>query len=137
MAGIIELETLLKTLSPELQDGEFVFCTVAGALCDYTRLNPVATFVEKEGLTLILPLGTAEEEGLAWNGTYRQITLGVHSSLDAIGLTAVVSKKLTSQGISANIVAACYHDHIFVQKEKAEIALNALRDLSVTPCQKE
>ncbi|HBY88217.1 MAG TPA: transporter, partial [Colwellia sp.] len=30
--------------------------------------------------------------------------------------------------ISANVIAAYYHDHIFVQSEKAELALKVLND---------
>ena len=53
----------------------------------------------------------------------------VHSSLDAVGLTAAFSAKLTEKNISANVIAAYYHDHIFVPKEKAEQALNAILEL--------
>ena len=60
---------------------------------------------------------------------YRLITLNVHSSLDAVGLTAAFSAKLTEKNISANVIAAYYHDHIFVPKEKAEQALNAILEL--------
>ncbi|WP_238326176.1 ACT domain-containing protein [Marinomonas sp. S3726] len=51
----------------------------------------------------------------------------VHSSLDAVGLTAAVATKLAEHDISANVIAAYYHDHIFVQKEKADAALQALK----------
>ncbi|MEH6453460.1 MAG: ACT domain-containing protein, partial [Psychromonas sp.] len=39
-------------------------------------------------------------------------------------------EKLASHGISANVIAAYYHDHIFVQAEKADQALLALKELS-------
>ena len=54
----------------------------------------------------------------------------IHSSLEAVGLTAAVSTKLATKGISANVIAAYYHDHIFVSAEKAELALLALKELS-------
>jgi hypothetical protein len=60
----------------------------------------------------------------------RQITLKVHSSLEAVGLTAAFSRALTEAGISANVVAAYYHDHIFVPATDAERAIEALRQLS-------
>jgi hypothetical protein len=37
---------------------------------------------------------------------------------------------LAEKGISANVVAAYYHDHIFVPTEHANAALAALRGLS-------
>ena len=75
--------------------------------------------------TLIVSVDAADKAQLAYESTFKQITLTVHSSLDAVGLTAAVSTKLTSHGISANVVAAYYHDHIFVQTEKADKALLA------------
>ena len=61
----------------------------------------------------------------------RQITLAIHSDLEAVGLTAAVSAELTRHGISANVVAAFYHDHIFVPAADAERAVEALRTLSL------
>ena len=130
MTGILELDELLRSMSPELQNGEFVFCTVKGNLADYVHLNPIASFNELEGLTLILQADVADKEGFDFEGRFKQITLMVHSSLDAVGLTAAVSNKLTAHNISANVVAAYFHDHIFVQSEKAQNALSALQELS-------
>ncbi|ACN15234.1 conserved hypothetical protein [Desulforapulum autotrophicum HRM2] len=126
MAGITELDTLLNSMRPRLMDGEFVFCTVPGALSNYLELEPLATVQESEGVTLVLNKDSATKAGLVFEGVYRQITLTVHSSLDAVGLTAAVSSRLASRGISANVIAAYYHDHIFVQKEKADSAMAAL-----------
>lgn len=129
MAGIHDLTTLLKAMSPKLMDGEFVFCTVSGKLADYLHLEPLATFQEREGVTLVLEMGNAAKGKLTFESTFKMITLTVHSSLDAVGLTAAVSTKLASKGISANVIAAYYHDHIFVQSEKAAKALSALEEL--------
>ncbi|MDG1871652.1 MAG: ACT domain-containing protein [Flavobacterium sp.] len=52
----------------------------------------------------------------------------IHSSLEAVGLTAAFSKALSENGISCNVVAAFYHDHIFVDvkdTDKAMAVLNA------------
>ena len=117
-------------MQPALVDAEFVFCTVTGALAEYVALNPVATFIEPEGLTLVLEKSVAEQAKLEFEGVYRQITLTVHSSLDAVGLTAAVASQLAQQGISANVIAAYYHDHIFVQAGKALAAVSALAALS-------
>lgn len=129
MAGVEKLDELLKGMSPELQEGEFVFCTVKGDYSDYINLKPLSFFKEKEGLTLIVPAAAADREKLPYEGTFRQITLTIHSSLDAVGLTAAVAAQLTSYRISANVVAAYYHDHIFVPAAKAELAVTALKEL--------
>ena len=64
------------------------------------------------------------------NGEWARISLGVHSSLDAVGLTAELSQVLARAGISANIVAALHHDHIFVPWDRREDALRALQSLA-------
>lgn len=131
MAGTVALDELLKTMSPEIQSGEYVFCTVDGTYSDHAHLSPLATFKESEGLTLIVSVEEAEKARLTFESTFKQITLTVHSSLDAVGLTAAVASKLASHGISANVVAAFYHDHIFVQTEKADDALLALQEFAI------
>ncbi|PMN64434.1 ACT domain-containing protein [Enterovibrio norvegicus] len=128
MAGIKELDQLLASMHPALIDGEWVFCKVSGVLSEYIALNPRATFQEEEGMTLLVSKSAADQAGLNYEGVYKQITLTVHSSLDAVGLTAAVATKLADKGISANVIAAYYHDHIFVQAEKAEPALAALQE---------
>ncbi|WP_333913344.1 ACT domain-containing protein [Vibrio coralliirubri] len=132
MAAITDLDLLLKSMSPELIDGNYVFCTVDGALADYVQLNPISTFCEKEGLTLVLEEDVATKAQLDFDAVFSLITLSVHSSLEAVGLTAAFATKLGSYGISANVVAGYYHDHIFVQKDKAEAAMSALKELSKT-----
>ncbi len=85
---------------------------------------------EREGVTLILDALLARELGLSFEGTFRCITCEVHSSLDAVGMTAAMSTALAKVGISANVVAAYYHDHIFVPSAQVETALNVLVALS-------
>ena len=86
--------------------------------------------MEQEGLTVIVEKQQAQRANLEFDGVFKLITLTVHSSLDAVGLTAAVSTKLAKHGISANVVAAFYHDHIFVQTEKAEHAMTALEEFA-------
>ena len=90
-------------------------------------------FREPEGLTLILEKQVARHAGLDFEGVFRLITLMVHSSLEAVGLTAAVSTQLAKRGIAANVVAAFYHDHLFVPADKASLAMDALRELSTNP----
>lgn len=131
MAGEKNLENLLKNLSPELVDGEFVFCTFQGSRYgDHIDLEPIAAISESEGLTLVIPKSTADNRRLDYECVFKGIILRVHSSLEAVGLTAAFSSKLTEQGISANVVAGYYHDHIFVQSVYAEQAIDALNELA-------
>jgi hypothetical protein len=68
--------------------------------------------------------------GLAYTQIFAWITLTVHSSLEAVGLTAAFSRALTEAGISCNVVAAYYHDHIFVPTRDAGQAMQVLKNLS-------
>ncbi|WP_028022594.1 ACT domain-containing protein [Enterovibrio calviensis] len=133
MAGIVELDALLASMRPELLDDEYVFCTVSGLLSEYVSLDPLATFKESEGLTLVLRKVVADQENLSYESVFKGITLTVHSSLEAVGLTAAVSTKLADKGISANVIAAYFHDHIFVQADKATQALAALNEFTANP----
>tara|TARA_R100001377_G_scaffold45939_1_gene26356 strand:+ start:79 stop:474 length:396 start_codon:yes stop_codon:yes gene_type:complete len=128
MIGETNLETLLATMSPNLMAEEYVFCSVQGDYIDYNALSPLASFRESEGLTLVISKEMALAHQLPFESVFRGITLTIHSSLDAVGLTAAVSGKLAANNISANVIAAYYHDHIFVQSEKAELALKVLND---------
>lgn len=130
MSGEKDIKALLKNMSPILNDEEYVFITMSGHYGDHTHLEPLCTFMEKEGLTLIIPKRTAAANSIKVDEVFKNITLEVHSSLDAVGLTAAVSTKLAEDGISANVVAAYYHDHIFVQAALADKALESLKELS-------
>jgi hypothetical protein len=131
LPGETNLQQLLHSMSPELLEGEYVFCTVRNACYgDYAEASPIASFTEAQGLTLVLLKDAAVQSGLPWQGEFRCITLGVHSSLQAVGLTAAVSGALAENGISANVIAAYFHDHVFVPSELASKALCILLALN-------
>jgi len=130
LTGENNLQRLLNSMSPGLLEGEYVFCTLSHAQYgDYAEAGPIASFTEAEGLTLVLPRHAAEELGLSYEEIFRCITLGVHSSLQAVGLTAAVSGALARNGISANVIAAYFHDNIFVPSKLARRALDILLEL--------
>lgn len=131
MTGETDLKKLLASMSPVLIEGEFVFCSFANACYgDHSDLEPIAAMYEHEGLTLVIPKAKADEHALDYGSVFKGITLMVHSSLDAVGLTAAFSSKLTEHGISANVIAGYFHDHIFVQSDHAKQALAALNELT-------
>lgn len=129
MPGLTDLDELLAHLEPSLREGEFVFVTVEGGSGASEELQPLATFIEDEGLSLIVERRQAETAGIAFEGVFRWITLTVPSSLEAVGLTAAVASALAEADISANVVAALRHDHVFVPAAEAERALGVLRGL--------
>lgn len=130
MTGEKELSTLLREMKPMLRDGEFVFCTVPETMPEIVHLSPEACFWEAEGLTLILRREVAENEGLSHSGRYRLVTLGVHSSLEAIGFLSEILKAMVKQRIAVNPVSAYYHDHLFIPADRVRDAMRVLRELS-------
>ena len=130
MIGETNLDKLLESMSPALIPGEYVFCTVKGEYSDFQALSPLATFHESEGLTVVVAKEAAVAHQLPFESVFKGITLTVHSSLDAVGLTAAVSTKLAGKGISANVIAAYYHDHVFVPSSKVEQAITALKEFT-------
>ena len=119
----------LKNLSPILLEDEYVFCTFLSSVYgDHDKLNPIASFYEKEGLTLVVKKEIAKLNNLEFNDTFKCISLNLISSLTSVGLTALISKVLADNDISANIYAGYYHDHIFVPLKKANDAFKLLCD---------
>ncbi len=84
-----------------------------------------ASCAEAEGLSLIVPIGSAPSNAVAM----RCITLQVHSSPEGVGLTAAAAGALAQAGIPANMVAGYHHDHIYVPLDQSKDALSVLQDL--------
>lgn len=132
MVGITEIQVLLKEMKPVLDRTDYVFSTKKCFQIDeeIIALSPIATFLESEGMTVVVSKIKAEKHKLSYETIFNKITLEVHSSLEAVGLTAAISTALASRNISANVVAGYYHDHIFIPRDKADLALETLEGLT-------
>lgn len=128
-AGETNLTVMLKSLTPELHEHEYVFCTVPSL--SSSDLNEVVGVVkEEEGFTIIVRREYADASKLSYTSEMAWITLRIHSSLEAVGLTGAFSTALARAGISCNVLAGTYHDHIFVPSRDAEKAMRVLNALS-------
>ena len=128
--GESDLNKLIKGLSPKLNDGEYVFTSIKNI--DLLNTSEViCTFKEKEGFTLILERSRADQLGLRYNFIASWITLEVHSSLNAVGLTSLFTTELADNAISCNVIAGYYHDHIFVSTKDSLKTLGILKHLSL------
>ncbi len=81
---------------------------------DALRDSAAATIVEDEAVTLVITTDQAEANGLPYDFPAAWLTLEVHSSLHAVGLTAAVARMLTDEGVPCNVFAGFYHDHLLV-----------------------
>lgn len=130
MTGETDLTELLRTMRPSLSATEYAFGVVLPGEAVPASVRPVATVEEDEGLTIVAPTADLARAGVQHNAGWAKISLAVHSSLSAVGLTARVAAALAQEGISANVVAGYYHDHFFVQWSRREDAMAVLARLS-------
>lgn len=125
---ISDLADLLRNLRPVRHDGVHVFALLPpGASLD--ALQPIASFREDEGLTVVVPEAVAQQAGWPMQFRAAWISLGVHSDLQAVGLTAAVASALAEAGIACNVIAAVHHDHLFVPLALADRAMAVLEAL--------
>ena len=114
MAGERDLTRLLADLRPQLGDASYAFERVERLVL---LEGDLALIREDDGVTAIRERA---------DGDWARISLGVHSSLEAIGLTAILSRRLADAGLSANVVAALDHDHFFVPWDQRDRAMAAI-----------
>jgi len=133
VTGERDLDVLLKNMKPEMLDGIFVFCTLAPSASTPAAINPLLTFREREGATLVIPREQAEVAGLRYAFPSRLITLTVLSALVAVGFLATITARLAAAGISVNAVSAFHHDHLFVPADRADETMAILQAISKNP----
>lgn len=127
MAGETDLDRMLAALDVVRRPGRFVVVTGR-----WPALAGVAEAIifEDEGPTYVVEFDEAEALGAPADPEFAWLTLTVHSSLEAVGLTAAVSRALANAGIACNVIAAYHHDHLLVPVGRADAAMRLLRALS-------
>jgi len=128
-SGEEDLPNILNNLQPELLTEDYVFITSDDNPNSENELNPIATFKEKEGVTLVITQERAQGNNLQYNSVFSCISLGVHSSLTSVGLIAAISKSLSDNDIACNVFSGYFHDHIFVQKSLSTRALEVINNI--------
>ena len=128
LTGETDITRLLGGITPALDPVTYVFATVGSEVPQGT--DPVMTFREDEGTTLIVTEDAAVAHGLASVFPCRRITLTIHSSLEAVGLMAAITTALARAGIGVNPVSGYSHDHLFVPKDRATEAMEILHELA-------
>lgn len=130
MSGEMDLAVLLRSMEPVLDAAPYGYGVMAAG--SVAPVGAFAVIAEAEGVTVVADVAVLEQAGIAVDGQWARISLTVHSSLSAVGLTAAIAAALGREGISANVVAGYYHDHVFVQWALRADAMAALRALAAT-----
>lgn len=129
LKGETNLKKLIQNMEPILNDGEYVFVSVENVK-SIPREITICEIKEHEGITVVLSKKDAEELGLTFEFIASWITLNIHSSLEAVGLTAAFASELGKHSISCNVIAGYYHDHIFVDKKDKDKGMKVLWDMT-------
>ena len=127
--GERDLALMLRSLTVERRPGLFVYVSVERPSPELVA-KAAAVVEEAEGTTLVLPAETAHDAGLTPVYEAAWLTLAVHSSLEAVGLTAAVSGALAVAGIPCNVIAGAFHDHLLVPAARVTEATNCLLQMS-------
>ena len=88
MAGETSLATLLRSMSPQLNAGEYVFCTLHDGQWP-AGLDIIGSFREQEGLTVILERRHAEQAGFSFDYVAAWITLNRPQNRNALSAVLV------------------------------------------------
>jgi len=128
MSGQTNLSVVLKSLKISCDNTEYGFATVDNKTLPVDD-EILGTFKEAEGLTIIAEKDFLQRKGMSFEGSYAKLTIDVYTSLELVGLTAVLASKLAENKIPANVVAGYFHDHIFVQYNLRKKAIEAIESL--------
>ncbi len=91
------------------------YCIVSLVAPDAELLASAAAIVrEDEAVSLVISTEQADAHRLPYDFAAAWLTLEVHSSLHAVGLTAAVARMLADEGVPCNVLAGFYHDHLLV-----------------------
>lgn len=126
MTGETDLAAMLASLRVDRRPGSYAIVTSADGAIDPLQPVALAMVAEPEGTTLVVPFESALAAGFDPEFEAAWLTLAVHSSLDAVGLTAEVARRLAAVSIPCNVLAGYFHDHLLVPVSRTADALTAL-----------
>jgi uncharacterized protein len=123
-----DARAMIAGMTPLLRPQTYIFLsTTSRNLIDRLRPAAICIFREDEGTSMIVDIDAVTNDAdIDSSHPMRRIVLQVYSSLEGFGLTAAVASALSEERIACNMVAAFYHDHVFVLAGDAERAMEIL-----------
>lgn len=129
--GETNLSSLLREMSVSVRPETYVVVPLPPDAVAPALGNGVGAVIEEtEGATVIATQTRATTEQWPYDFAASWLTLEVHSSLEAVGLTAAFSGELGRVGIPCNVIAGFYHDHILVPVDQTKAAIKAIEGLA-------
>lgn len=128
VVGETDMSRLLAGLAPALAPQPRAIRTQAHDAP--VPADALLLFREDEGTTVIVPVVDNDDGEGDDAPLWAQITLRIHSSLEAVGMMAAISAALAAAEIPCNVVSAYFHDHLFVPWARREDAMRALSALA-------
>lgn len=122
-----DLGRLLAGLAPTVRPAPYV-------VVETDREVPsAAVIVEDEATTRIVEQAVADAHGLPYTFVAAWITCTIESDLEAVGMTAAISRALADAGIACNVLAGSRHDHLLVPWDRRDEAMAVLAELAAKP----
>jgi hypothetical protein len=131
MSGQTDLRAMLQSITVSVRPARYTVLTLPNDEQSPPMGHGVAAVIEEgEGLTVVATVERARTEGWPVDFVAAWLTIDVHSSLEAVGLTAAFSRALGRAGIACNVIAAYYHDHILVPHDESDMAVEVIEALA-------
>lgn len=125
MSGETDLGRILASLAVRQREGVFVYTFIPPG--EPLPDMPIAAMVsESEGTSIVVGRDAADAAGLPYEFPAAWLTLTVHTSLQAVGVTASLTTALAVRGIPCNVIAGFHHDHVLIPVERVEDAIEAI-----------
>lgn len=125
MSGETDLGRILETMQVRRREGIYVFATIpAGRPLPDLPLS--AMISEVEGTTIVLNRDIAVGAGVEHEFEAAWLTIELHTSLQAVGVTASVATALAMKSIPVNVLAGFHHDHLLVPHDRVDEAVAAI-----------
>ena len=118
-----DLGRLLAGLAPLVRPVPFVVVETE------LDIPAAAVIVEDEATTKVVEQTVADEHGLPYTFIAAWITCTIESDLEAVGMTAAISRALADRDIACNVLAGSRHDHLLVPWQRRDDAIAVLSAL--------
>lgn len=133
--GETDLASILDALTVSRRAGVFHVVTVAAAdargLEVGSGIEALIREPEAAGETVTVVCDGESLERNGWSSAFDAawLTIDVHTSMAAVGLTAAMSAALGDEQIPCNILAGFHHDHLLVPVADVRRAIDCLMSL--------